>query len=348
MLFELVGVPFLSAFLSCVVLTLIVRRYSRQTGVVDVPGAHKQHAAPTATLGGLAVYGAFLIGVVARGVPTPKLSTILVAGTFLVLVGSLDDLRGVSAKVKLACLALAALVLEHGGIHLWFEAWSPISWIGTFLWVGLIASSFNGVDNADGAAPGLAAVAAGSTFVIAWCTWQRDLALVSLTLCAACLGFLCFNYPMPRASIFLGDSGSLFLGFVLSAMLLLGRWGSTPLHSAMVACLVIAVPLFDFALILLVRGFQGQYRRWSDPITMCARDHTYHRLRSCGLRPRQALALMHGTGILLGLVAYFLMQLPPSWASVVFLLVLLGLMKCGLVLARVNLPGVYERASSSG
>lgn len=329
---------------------MLVRHYSRRAGVMDSPGAHKQHASPTATLGGVAVYGAFLVGILARGEPSPKLTTILVAGTFLVLVGVLDDLRGVSAKIKLACLALATLVLNNGGISVWSgDAHSSfLSFLGTFLWVGLIASAFNGVDNADGAAPGLAAVAAGATFVIAWCTWQRDLALVSITLSAACLGFLCFNYPMPRASIFLGDSGSLFLGFVLSAMLLLGKWGASSWHSGMVACLVIAVPLFDFAFILLIRGLEGQYHRWSDPITMCARDHSYHRLVGFGLTPRQALALMHGMGVLCGIVGYILMQLPLYLAGVLFLVVALALALAGAMLARVKLPGVYERRQSAG
>ncbi len=327
---------------------MLVRHYSRRAGVVDTPGAHKQHASPTATLGGVAVYGAFLVGILARGEPSPKLTTILVAGTFLVLVGALDDLQGVSAKIKLACLALSALVLDHGGISVWSGGPGFFSFLGTFLWVGLIASAFNGVDNADGAAPGLAAVAAGATFVIAWCTWQRDLALVSITLSAACLGFLCFNYPMPRASIFLGDSGSLFLGFVLSAMLLLGKWGASSWHSAMVACLVIAVPLFDFAFILLVRGLEGQYHRWSDPITICARDHTYHRLIGYGLKPRQALSLMHGLGALCGIVGYVLMLLPLVLAGALFLVVVFALTWAGVVLARVKLPGVYERSQSAG
>lgn len=340
---QLIGVPFLSAFCSCILLTFIVRHFSRRTGVVDVPGAHKQHASPTATLGGLAVYGAFLAGILARGAPSPKLHTILLAGTFLVMVGTLDDLRGVSAKVKLACLALAALVLENGGITFWSTS-TPgfLSYLCTFLWVGLIASAFNGVDNADGAASGLAAVAGVSTFAIAWVTWQRDLALVSLTLSAACLGFLCYNYPLPRASIFLGDSGSLFLGFILAAMLLLGRWGETSLHSVMAASLVIAVPLFDFAFILIVRGLQGKYRRWSDPITMCARDHTYHRLIVGGLRPRQALALMHGTGIATGFLAYFVLKIPLPAATAVFAFVCLLFSAIGAGLARIHLPEVYE------
>lgn len=346
MLFQLIGLPFLAGLFSCIAFTLIVRQWSRGAGVVDVPGAHKQHSASTATLGGLAVYGAFLVGVLARGAPSPKLSMILVAGTFLVLVGALDDLRGVSAKIKLACLALAAVLLYHAGVSLVTQS-GLVSLVGTFLWVGLIASAFNGVDNADGAAPGLAAIAAGTTFVIAWTTWQRDLALVSLTLAAACLGFLSFNYPMPRASIFLGDSGSLFLGFVLAAMLLLGRWGSTPWHSAMVASLVIAVPLFDFAFILLVRGFHGQYRRWSDPITMCARDHTYHRLIGTGLKQRQALAVIHGTGILCGFLAYLLMQMSLAPAIALFASVLVLLTLAGAFLARVSLPGVYEPGFSS-
>lgn len=298
--------PFLVALAAGVLATWLVRALARRLGAVDTPGGHKQHALPVATLGGIAVYLAFVAGILARGEMSRPVMTMLQAGAFLVLVGAIDDLRGVGARVKLGCLALACLYFD------------PQHFVFTFLWLGLIASAYNGVDNADGAAPGLAAIAALAVFAIAWVHWQRDLALIALALAGACAGFLVFNKP--RASIFLGDSGSLFVGFALGAMTLMGH----------VSALVLAVPLFDFALILLARGLAGQYTRWSHPITMCARDHVFHRLRALGLTHWQALGALYGASVGVGLLAFF--QAPLG---------ALVLIPAALWLGRIPLPGVY-------
>ena len=299
--------PFLVALLAGIAATWLVRALARRLKAQDNPGAHKQHAAPVATLGGIAVYAAFVAGILARGEMSRPVMTMLQAGAFLVLVGAIDDLRGVGARVKLGCLALACFYFD------------PHHFILTFLWLGVVASAYNGVDNADGAAPGLAAITALSTFAIAWVHWERDLALICLALAGACVGFLAFNKP--KASIFLGDSGSLFIGFALGAITLMGH----------VSPLVLAVPLADFALILIARGLAGQYKRWSHPITMCARDHTFHRLKKLGFTHWQCLAILYAAAAATGVAAFFNIPLAaiPLAAAV-------------LLLGRIQLHGVYN------
>lgn len=149
-----------------------------------------------------------------------------------------------------------------------------------------------------------------TTFAISWVTWQHDLAVVSLVLAAACIGFLVFNYPHPRASIFLGDSGSLFLGFGLSVLAILGQWSEIGWKSAVIGFALVLVPLADFCFILISRGLDGRYRRWDDPIKMCARDHTFHRLRAIGLGPQAALWLMYAIASLYGVLAYLTVTRP--------------------------------------
>lgn len=285
------------------VLSYVVREASKRWGALDRPSEHKQHRDPTPTMGGLAVFFSFLLGLLWRGWPSAPLQTVLLASFLIVLVGVIDDTRGVNAVIKLGVLGLATVVLIQGGILFRFGHGAPVDWTITFLWIGFVSSAFNGIDNSDGSAAGVASIAAGFAFLVAWSTWQRDLALIGVHLAAACLGFLAFNFPRPRATLFLGDTGSFFLGFCLSAMILLGQQGTSGLASPTVVLALIGFPVLDFCFILIVRGLNGHYRKWSDPITMCARDHVFHRLVARGLTPREAVLLIYAIGVLFGAAA---------------------------------------------
>jgi UDP-GlcNAc:undecaprenyl-phosphate GlcNAc-1-phosphate transferase len=290
-------------------LSFLVREMAKKIGALDRPSDHKQHRDPTPTMGGVAVFLAFAISLMLNGWPSKDLTTILLASLPIVFVGILDDVRGVNAVVKLGILALSTFLLVHGGIVLRLQCGPMVDGLATFLWIGFISSAFNGIDNADGSAAGVAAICSLCTFVIAWITWQHSLAILAAHLTMACLGFLVFNFPAPTATLFLGDTGSFFLGFVLAAMLILGHWGQASASSASLAIALIAFPIFDFSLILVLRGFAGKYRKLSDPITMCARDHTHHRLVAWGLRPREAVLMIYAIAALYGSVAVAMVDL---------------------------------------
>lgn len=317
----------LSGLVTSLALTGLVRWLAGRLGLLDRPGAHKQHAEATPTLGGLGVFGGFLAAVLGAGLLHAGVRAFLLGGLFIVVVGLLDDVRGVSANIKLGALAAATALLMGGGVYLHaFALPAPLAFLLTFLWMGLVSSAFNGVDNADGAASGLAALSSFFAFCIAWSTFQPDLALVALALGAACAGFLWWNFPRPRARIFLGDSGSFFLGFSLAAMVVLGQWAGSSLKAILMGVTLLAVPLFDFGMILISRGLHGKYRTWTDPITMCARDHTHHRLVALGLSGREALLAMYAAAVLTGSCAVAMAWLGLSQALLVFsALVLLGL-----------------------
>ena len=327
----LAGHPMVGVFLAglgaSLVLTGMVRALARRLDVLDRPGAHKQHGEATPTLGGLGVFGGFLVALLGGGLVSPGLQAVLAGGMVIVLVGLLDDLRGVSANVKLGVLAAATALLMHGGVYLHaFSLPAPLAFLLTFLWMGLVSSAFNGVDNADGAASGLAALSAFFAFCIAWVTWQPELAAVALALGGACAGFLGWNFPAPRARIFLGDSGSFFIGFCLAAMIVLGEWAGSGLKAILMGVTLLAVPLFDFGMILVSRGLHGKYRTWTDPITMCARDHTHHRLVALGLSRREALLVLYAAGVLTGSCAVAMIGMGRDGALALFLgLVALGL-----------------------
>jgi len=338
-LLRYVVLPFVCSVLASVACTYAIKFLARKIGLLDRPGAHKQHADPTPTLGGLGVFLAFSLGVYLCGPLSPKLTTILTASLLVVVVGILDDTIGLSANLKLFALAVATWILWKGGIHLdGLGMGGLLSLISTFLWIGLVSSAFNGIDNADGSAAGLAALSSLATFFISWYSWQHELAVVSLVLCGACLGFLVFNFPAPRASIFLGDSGSLFLGFGLSILTVLGEWSDEGWKASLIGILLVLVPLFDFLFILIVRGLEGRYRRWDDPIRMCARDHTFHRLRCVGLSPRQALFILYFAGLASGFLAYVAAQYPSTVTLDRVGSLMLVLIGAAIALQRIRLP----------
>jgi len=294
---------FVFSFLCSLGLTWLIRRNAVFFGFIDRPGAHKQHADLTPTLGGIAIFGALLFSSLLYPMSS-KTWVLLQASALVTVVGAVDDIRGVRATHKLFVLALAACVLCEGNWPTGGPFQFPLNWILSFLWVGLVSSAFNGVDNADGAAGGLICISSLLCLLVGWVSGARhfESLMTSVALAGACLGFLIFNFPNPRASIFLGDSGSLLIGLVISCLALdvvpqLDWW------SFFFAGTLFAVPLFDFGLILILRGIKGQYSRWTDPITMCARDHTFHRLRAFGLTPRAAIYCMYLVALAIGLGA---------------------------------------------
>jgi UDP-GlcNAc:undecaprenyl-phosphate GlcNAc-1-phosphate transferase len=332
-------IPFLCSVGGSAGATWLVREFAQRIGILDKPGAHKQHEKPTPTLGGIAVFLAFLVGVYVSGPVGPRLAAVVKASGLLVAVGVLDDLRGVNANIKLLSLAIASWMLWSSGVHLDLLGGTGIvACLVTFLWLGLVASAFNGVDNADGSAAGLAVISSLFTFLISWSTWQHDLAVLSLVLAGAAVGFLMFNFPAPKASIFLGDSGSLFLGFGLSTLTVLGQWSAEPWKAAVIALLLVIAPLFDFVFILTVRGLEGRYKSWDDPIKMCARDHLFHRLRAIGLSGRQGLLVLYSLGFLGGSLALNCVLHPEKLTLVVVGRLLLFLCVLALGLKRVRLP----------
>lgn len=301
--YPVVGV-FLAGWFAADLLTPIVRWAGRRLGLVDVPGGHKQHAAPVPTLGGVAVYGAFAAAILASLEMSATLRALLIGGALIVFTGVIDDLRGVRALVKLAVIGVATAILVHDGIVIELGLPLPIGVILTFLWIGFVTSAFNGVDNSDGVAAGVTAIAALSVFAIAWASWQHDLGIVAAALVGCSLGFARYNFP--PATIFLGDSGSFFLGFALSAMLVVGHWGSSPIKAAIIPITILGVPLFDFMLILVLRGLDGKYHSIRDPITMCGRDHTAHRLMALGLSSRETALALYLAAVALGSLAMWM------------------------------------------
>ena len=290
------------AFAFTLLLTPAARRIALRIGFVDRPASHKFHSAPTPCLGGLAVALVVLGSLCIQLVIHPNLrDRVLAFGIGAALVGGIglvDDWRGLGITPRLAAQSAAAIVLWLGGIRLQPSGLEPLDLVVTVLMVLLLTNSINLLDNMDGIAAGTVAIAMLCCYVMA--TWQGQLVIapLSLTVAGTCLGFLRYNFPPAR--IFLGDAGSLLLGFCLAAILIEVSIPQDPLVTRMVAgALIVAVPLFDTTLVVVSRWRGGR------PVLRGATDHLSHRLRRSGLTPRGtaiAIYLLSGASGALGLV----------------------------------------------
>jgi UDP-GlcNAc:undecaprenyl-phosphate GlcNAc-1-phosphate transferase len=300
---------------------------ARRFGVIDAPGPRKVHQAPTPRIGGIAVWAAFTGVVLAGyfGVPVisrlpwvethlaapvamlqeayrveAKLVAMLVGGALAFAVGLLDDLLGqrFPVGVKFAGQVLAAVVLVAGGIRTDVLHFDVLNIALTLLWVVGITNAFNLLDNMDGLSAGVAFVASLVLLVNAWLLGEFFISLVLVALMGSLLGFLVYNWH--PASIFLGDCGSLFIGFTLASLTLLQRYvshASSTLFPVLMPVLVLALPILDTATVVFIRLREGR------PIYVGDSRHLSHRLVSLGMRPPLAVSTIYLIALGVGLGA---------------------------------------------
>lgn len=333
----------LSMFLT-LALTPLVRRWALRWGAVDMPdGGRRIHARPTPRLGGLAIYLAFLttLGV------APWLGTlvsqnllsywqdvcaVLLVGTLIFALGIYDDFRGANATLKVAVQVLAATLLYVYGFRIsglsspfggWWELSALFSFPLTVLWIVGITNAFNLIDGIDGLASGASAFALLSLFLCSLAQEHPEVSLISIILVGAVIGFLRYNFN--PATIFLGDSGSLLLGFMAAVLSLVGAQKSPTL-------IAIAIPLVSFGLPVVEVGISLSRRFVSGaPLFQGDRRHIHHMLLKRGLTQRQAVILLY---VICALFTLFgLMLLNPQRNKVALILFVLGV---GVVL------GVYQ------
>jgi UDP-GlcNAc:undecaprenyl-phosphate GlcNAc-1-phosphate transferase len=298
---------------SCITYTLIpaVAEVATRLGAVDIPRGRHAHTDATPLMGGTAIFLGFaLVMVFARDILhfSLELKGVAVAATLIFISGALDDVWGLSARVRLIIQLLAVAILIKFGVILSFL---PQTWWGdageiliTVLWVIGITNAVNFLDGLDGLASGSSAINAAFFALVALQTDQSFMMLLSIALMGACLGFLPYNFKrMKPASIFLGDSGSNFLGFTLAGIGILGEWGTNNLVGLAVPILILSVPIFDTTLTTVVRFKTGKVRNLSEWIRFTGRDHFHYRLSDLGLGNKTAVWVIYLISVWLGLEA---------------------------------------------
>lgn len=283
-------------------------RIFRRLGMMDAVSANKIHTSPVPRGGGIIIFCAFAAAVVLPGYRSEGMNGILLGAFICLLVGALDDyIGGIPGFYKLITLVAATLILSQFDVRINLFQNTILDVAVTILWIVGVTSAFNGTDNMDGLASGLAVIVAGMFFVIAVQTYieaGRETSLswfgmLAVGLMGANLGFLIFNSKPAR--IFMGDSGSFFLGFTLAALGVMGEWTENRIIACTIPVLILGVPLFDFAYIIIARIVKGETRTFRSVIDHCAPDHLSHRLVWFGFTQRQAVLFIYLISVTLGI-----------------------------------------------
>lgn len=294
---------------------------ARRLRMVDRPHSYKSHSMPTPFLGGVGIYLAFAVTIFSiLRLPYEDISrwfeilSIVSAGGVVLVLGLADDFISINATVKLAILFIVTWILHSYNVTLTMFPhdllWNAPNFLLTMFWIAGVISALNSLDNMDGAAGGIAAIASAAFFIIGWYTYQRWMSFVAVSLCGACLGFLRHNFHFEGARVFMGDNGAFFLGLALAAIGVLGNWSGIeltnltisvdPLKSLIVPCAVLGVPLFDITLSTILRVMHGKVKSVREAIEFCGRDHIAHRLVALGYSRRQAVLCLYFIAILFG------------------------------------------------
>ncbi len=283
--------------------TPMARQAALKLGVLDQPAARKLHAKPVPLLGGAAIYAAFILALLFLGdrFYVHEVVGIFVGASLVSLVGVVDDSRGLGSTVKLAGQILAAGILVYSGVQVrLFGNWVDVAL--TVLWVVGITNALNLLDNMDGLSGGIALIAAVYFTLLAALSDQYLVGALAAALAGACAGFLVYNWN--PAHIFMGDTGSLFIGFLLAAVGIKLRF---PANSASITwaipVMVLALPIFDTTLVFISR-----LRRGKNPLTTAGKDHISHRLARLTGSRREAVLLCYLIAGAAGLAAVFLTQ----------------------------------------
>lgn len=332
----------LFALLGSCALTPVMVQISHHWNLVDIPTERKIHAQPTPRLGGVAVYAGFVGSMLMNSILPDWMTAIVLAGSLLLLVGVIDDIRELPASVKLvAQLAAAGIVIASGKVLTLFPAGGigeAANVLVTLLWIVGITNAFNFFDGMDGLAAGLAMLMAGFMGMVAFETGQQAVGWLAMAVIGACAGFFPYNFRGAQpAKIFLGDGGSTFLGFTLACLAVKGNWAN---HSPMVSfsnpLLIFGVLIYDMIHITVERVATGKVRSVKEWLDYVGKDHLHHRLeRALGSR-QASVAMIFLLTICLGLSAMALRH--AGLQEAVLLLV-----QAGLIVAMVTLLEVSGR-----
>jgi UDP-GlcNAc:undecaprenyl-phosphate GlcNAc-1-phosphate transferase len=327
-----------ASFVLALALTPLVAAMARRLGVVAKPKIDRWHKKPTAMLGGVAIWLAVLIPNLIFVPETTYEWVILRASTFLFFVGLVDDLMHLKPYQKLIGQVLGAAYVVYYGLSLPWTGSVVINMALAIFWLIAITNAINLLDNMDGLASGIAIVAAGFLALSFVNTGQYIDALILLSFAAALLGFLVYNSN--PASIFMGDCGSMFVGFFLASSALVNVSGGRSrsfLPVLVVPILVLFIPIFDTTLVTILRKLSGR------AASQGGRDHTSHRLVALGMSERHAVWMLYGFAALSGLLAVVVqrVKLDVSLAAIAAFTILLTLL--GVYLSGVK---VYDETEA--
>ena len=327
-------ITLVGAFGLAALATPLVRRLALATGFLDRPAPHKAHPEPVPYLGGVAVTGSVLAALLAAANVSARVAVFAVAALAVAAVGLADDRRQLKPSVRLAAQAMAAGMVAAAGVRADVTGLLLVDLALTMLWIVGVTNALNLLDNMDGLAAGTAAVAASGALALAALAGQPMETALAAALAGACAGFLLYNRR--PASIFMGDAGSLFLGFSLAVLALEVRPVPQGMARHAAALMLLGLPLLDTVTVVVARL---RHRR---PVAMGGRDHLSHRLVALGVPPGRAVTVLVAAEA--GMVAVAVAA-GRSWLPVAVALGLAGVSAAVLVAVTAR-AAVYPTASA--
>ena len=299
------------ALIVALILTPVVKSLAQKVGAMDVPkDSRRMHDHPIPRMGGLAIFFGFIVSTLFFVEMTPQIRGMLLGAVIIVVLGIFDDIYALKASFKFVIQIIAALVAVMSGNIIdtisnpnvfsanlyWDLGW--LAYPVTVIWIVAITNAVNLIDGLDGLACGVSTISSMTLLVIAMSVGEIPIALMVAALCGGCLGFLPYN--LNPAKIFMGDTGSTFLGFVLAVISVQGLFKLYTIISFVVPFLMLGLPIFDTCFAFIRRIAHGQSPMHAD------RSHVHHRLIDMGFSQKQAVAMLYVISAILGLSAVVL------------------------------------------
>ena len=291
--------------------TPIVNILARRMGAVDIPrDERRMHTEPIPRLGGLAIFFGFICSAILFVPMNPQVQGILLGAVLIVIIGVIDDIVSLSAPVKLVGQILTAIFPVMGGVRIEvltnFNIFSDNPYIIfgnlavpiTIIWIVGITNAVNLIDGLDGLAVGISSIASISLFVIAILVSENMVAMIVAALAGACIGFMPYN--INPAKMFMGDTGAMFLGYILGTVSILGLFKFYAVISFAVPFLILGLPIFDTGFAIVRRLLKGRSPMSPD------RGHLHHRLIDMGFTQKQTVGILYAMSAILGLSAVVL------------------------------------------
>lgn len=338
---------FIVAFVFSFASTPLVKKLAVKIGAVDIPKDNRRmHKQPIPRLGGLAIIFGFLVAILCFNTGFSKqLSATLAGAAIIVAMGIVDDCKNLDAKLKFVIQIIAALVVIYFGdirinvftnpnifsdsLYLVLPGWLSVTL--TVVWIVFITNAVNFIDGLDGLAAGVSAIMSVSLVFISVRLGEYTIALIGIALMGGCFGFLPFNFN--PAKIFMGDTGSTFLGFMLATVSIQGVFKSYAVITFAVPLLILGLPLFDAMFAMLRRILTGHNPMSAD------RGHLHHRLIDMGFSQKQTVFILYAISGVLGITAVLLAENGTMRALVLVICVLILLLIGSMLGKDVYIPG---------
>lgn len=332
-------IPFIISAIISLFMTPIVKKLAIKVGAVDIPKDERRvHKKPMPLMGGLAIYISIIVTSLIFLPIDRTLISIIIGGTIIVISGIIDDIKDLSPRMKLIFQIVAAVVLILGDVRIDaitnpFTKTSKLINLGffsipiTIFWIVGITNTLNLIDGLDGLAAGVAMISSLSFLSVASKFNYIPVIIMSSIIAGSCLGFLPYNFN--PAKIFMGDTGALFLGFMLAALSIEGVMKSVATIAVVVPIIILGVPIFDTTFAIFRRLLNGK------SIAEADKGHLHHRLLQMGYSQKKTVLILYSISAIFGLCALLIAKANSKrgviWAAVVFILTIFIAGKMGLI-----------------